>query len=110
MVPRQQFSLGGDDEDEDGDDMAVLERKVQGANMPEAAFKVCLKELKRSGLVTFDLPGSVDLRLNFLVFRLKKMPPSMPEYALTRNYLDLMVDLPWNKSTKGERRSRGTRR
>uniref|UniRef100_A0A7N8XEI0 Lon protease homolog 2, peroxisomal n=1 Tax=Mastacembelus armatus TaxID=205130 RepID=A0A7N8XEI0_9TELE len=32
--------------------------------------------------------------------RLKKMPQSMPEYALTRNYLDLMVELPWNKSTK----------
>lgn len=27
------------------------------------------------------------------------MPQSMPEYALTRNYLELMVELPWNKST-----------
>lgn len=26
----------------------------------------------------------------------------MPEYALTRNYLELMVELPWNKSTTGE--------
>lgn len=26
----------------------------------------------------------------------------MPEYALTRNYLELMVELPWSKSTKGE--------
>lgn len=25
------------------------------------------------------------------------MPQSMPEYALTRNYLELMVELPWNK-------------
>ena len=30
------------------------------------------------------------------------MPQSMPEYALTRNYLELMVELPWNKSTTGE--------
>lgn len=29
------------------------------------------------------------------------MPQSMPEYALTRNYLELMVELPWSKSTKG---------
>lgn len=36
------------------------------------------------------------------VCSLKKMPQSMPEYALTRNYLELMVDLPWSKSTKGE--------
>uniref|UniRef100_A0A665V1Z0 Lon protease homolog 2, peroxisomal n=1 Tax=Echeneis naucrates TaxID=173247 RepID=A0A665V1Z0_ECHNA len=67
-----------EDEDEDGDDTTVLERKVRAANMPEAALKVCLKELKR----------------------LKKLPQSMPEYALTRNYLDLMVELPWSKSTK----------
>uniref|UniRef100_A0A3Q4AGJ1 Lon protease homolog 2, peroxisomal n=1 Tax=Mola mola TaxID=94237 RepID=A0A3Q4AGJ1_MOLML len=76
--PGQQFSLDGDDEDEDGDDTTILERKMYGANMPEAALRVCLKELKR----------------------LKKMPQSMPEYALTRNYLDLMVELPWNKGTK----------
>ncbi|XP_071403577.1 lon protease homolog 2, peroxisomal [Centroberyx affinis] len=76
--PGRQFPLEDEGEDEDGDDTAALERKVHGANMPEAAFRVCLKELKR----------------------LKKMPQSMPEYALTRNYLDLMVELPWSKSTK----------
>ncbi len=39
----------------------------------------------------------------FFVFlhRLKKMPQSMPEYALTRNYLEMMVELPWSKSTTG---------
>ncbi|XP_074534344.1 lon protease homolog 2, peroxisomal [Halichoeres trimaculatus] len=78
VFPGRQFNLDEEDEDEDGNDTAVLERKVHGANMPEAALKVCLKELKR----------------------LKKMPQSMPEYALTRNYLDLMVELPWSKSTK----------
>ncbi|KAM9351732.1 lon protease homolog 2, peroxisomal [Symphorus nematophorus] len=78
VFPGRQFNLDGEDEDEDGDDTAALERKVHGANMPEAALRVCLKELKR----------------------LKKMPQSMPEYALTRNYLDLMVELPWSKSTK----------
>uniref|UniRef100_A0A8C9XYV8 Lon protease homolog 2, peroxisomal n=1 Tax=Sander lucioperca TaxID=283035 RepID=A0A8C9XYV8_SANLU len=72
------FNLDEEDEDEDGDDTAALERKVHGAKMSEAALRVCLKELKR----------------------LKKMPQSMPEYALTRNYLDLMVELPWSKSTK----------
>uniref|UniRef100_A0A8C7QVN1 Lon protease homolog 2, peroxisomal n=1 Tax=Oncorhynchus mykiss TaxID=8022 RepID=A0A8C7QVN1_ONCMY len=75
--PAKTFSLDEEGDDEDGDDTAVLERKVKGANMPEPALRVCLKELKR----------------------LKKMPQSMPEYALTRNYLDLMVELPWSKST-----------
>uniref|UniRef100_A0A8C9XXX2 Lon peptidase 2, peroxisomal n=1 Tax=Sander lucioperca TaxID=283035 RepID=A0A8C9XXX2_SANLU len=76
--PFNNFNLDEEDEDEDGDDTAALERKVHGAKMSEAALRVCLKELKR----------------------LKKMPQSMPEYALTRNYLDLMVELPWSKSTK----------
>ncbi|PWA33078.1 hypothetical protein CCH79_00013092 [Gambusia affinis] len=78
VFPGRQFNLDEDDEGEDGDDTAALERKIHGASMPEAALRVCLKELKR----------------------LKKMPQSMPEYALTRNYLELMVELPWSKSTK----------
>ncbi|KAG1963829.1 lon protease homolog 2, peroxisomal-like [Pimephales promelas] len=75
VFPGRQFSL--DEEDEDGDDNVLLEKKVKGAAMPEAALRVCLKELRR----------------------LKKMPQSMPEYALTRNYLEMMVELPWSKST-----------
>lgn len=47
MLPGRQFSLEGEEEDEDGDDMAVLEKKVNEAAMPESALRVCLKELKR---------------------------------------------------------------
>ncbi|KAK0134909.1 Lon protease 2, peroxisomal [Merluccius polli] len=78
VFPGRQFSLDDEAGDEDGDDTQILERRVHGSNMPESALKVCLKELKR----------------------LKKMPQSMPEYALTRNYLDLMVELPWDRNTK----------
>ncbi|XP_063053611.1 lon protease homolog 2, peroxisomal [Engraulis encrasicolus] len=77
VFPVRHFSLDDEAEDDDGDDTAQLERKVKAANMPEPALRVCVKELKR----------------------LKKMPQSMPEYALTRNYLELMVELPWSKST-----------
>ncbi|XP_057567605.1 lon protease homolog 2, peroxisomal isoform X1 [Hippopotamus amphibius kiboko] len=66
-----------EDEDEDNDDIVMLEKKIRTSSMPEQAHRVCVKELKR----------------------LKKMPQSMPEYALTRNYLELMVELPWNRST-----------
>ncbi|XP_077165985.1 lon protease homolog 2, peroxisomal [Paroedura picta] len=67
-----------EEEDDDHDDVIVLEKKIRASSMPEQALKVCIKEVKR----------------------LKKMPQSMPEYALTRNYLELMVELPWSKSTK----------
>uniref|UniRef100_A0A671FCB2 Lon protease homolog 2, peroxisomal n=1 Tax=Rhinolophus ferrumequinum TaxID=59479 RepID=A0A671FCB2_RHIFE len=70
-------TLEDEDEDEDNDDIVMLEKKIRTSSMPEQAHKVCVKEMKR----------------------LKKMPQSMPEYALTRNYLELMVELPWNKST-----------
>ncbi|NXP56251.1 LONP2 protease, partial [Heliornis fulica] len=71
-------STTDDEEEEDHDDAVLLEKKIRTSSMSEQALKVCLKEIKR----------------------LKKMPQSMPEYALTRNYLELMVELPWNKSTK----------
>lgn len=70
-------ALADEGEDEDNDDIVMLEKKIRTSSMPEQAHKVCVKEIKR----------------------LKKMPQSMPEYALTRNYLELMVELPWNKST-----------
>jgi ATP-dependent Lon protease len=31
--------------------------------------------------------------------RLKKMSPQMPEYPMLRHYLELIADLPWNKSS-----------
>ena len=31
--------------------------------------------------------------------RLKKMPQQMPEHAMIRNYLELMVELPWSKAS-----------
>ncbi|KAF6078504.1 lon peptidase 2, peroxisomal [Phyllostomus discolor] len=69
--------LEDEEEEEENDDIVMLEKKIRASHMPEQAHRVCLKEIRR----------------------LKKMPQSMPEYALTRNYLELMVELPWNKST-----------
>uniref|UniRef100_A0A6I8PVT6 Lon protease homolog 2, peroxisomal n=1 Tax=Xenopus tropicalis TaxID=8364 RepID=A0A6I8PVT6_XENTR len=78
-VSGKSFSLENtDDDDEDSDDIIILEKKIKSSNMPEPALKVCVKEIKR----------------------LKKMPQSMPEYALTRNYLELMSELPWSKATR----------
>uniref|UniRef100_A0A8C9WGI7 Lon protease homolog 2, peroxisomal n=1 Tax=Scleropages formosus TaxID=113540 RepID=A0A8C9WGI7_SCLFO len=42
-----QLSMEDDGEEEDSDDTSLLERRVRGSNMPEAALRVCLKELKR---------------------------------------------------------------
>ena len=70
--------LDFDDADlEEADDIAALEKKIRLAEMPDEARKVAMKELQR----------------------LKKMPVHMPEHAMTRSYLELMTELPWNKSS-----------
>lgn len=75
-TPRSRQQLDIDDDDfEEGDDVALLEKKIKAAEMPDHARKVAAKELQR----------------------LKKMPPHMPEHAMTRNYLELLTDLPWSK-------------
>jgi ATP-dependent Lon protease len=72
----KQQRLDFDDGDlEEADDIANMERRIRAAEMPDHARKVAMKELQR----------------------LKKMPSHMPEHAMTRSYLELMTDLPWNK-------------
>lgn len=71
---RQQLDLD-DDNFEDGDEVSSIEKKIKNAEMPDHALKVAAKELQR----------------------LKKMPPHMPEHAMTRNYLELLIDLPWSR-------------
>ncbi|XP_050736763.1 lon protease homolog 2, peroxisomal-like isoform X2 [Eriocheir sinensis] len=60
--------------EEGENDIADLEAKIAAAKMPEEASKAAKKELNR----------------------LKRMAPHMPEYSMTRNYLELLVDLPWS--------------
>ncbi|XP_038068669.1 lon protease homolog 2, peroxisomal-like [Patiria miniata] len=65
------------EEENELDEITDLEHKIRKADMPPHAHKACHKELKR----------------------LKKTPTAMPEYGLIRNYLELMVELPWSKQS-----------
>jgi ATP-dependent Lon protease len=57
-----------------------LRQKIDEAHMPEEALKEANRELSR----------------------LEKLPTVSPEYSIIRTYLELLVSLPWSKST-GER-------
>ncbi len=63
-------------EDEDGD-FESFRRKIEAAEMPEDARKLADSQLKR----------------------LKETNPVSPEYQVIRTHLELMVALPWNKSS-----------
>ncbi|MDB6026125.1 MAG: ATP-dependent protease La [Verrucomicrobiales bacterium] len=55
-----------------------LRELVEKNKLPEEAKKVALKEIER----------------------LEQMSPAVAEYTITRNYLDWLVNLPWNKFTE----------
>ncbi|PWA47483.1 lon protease [Artemisia annua] len=67
----------GDNDDED-DDVAALERKMQDAGMPPNIWKHAQRELRR----------------------LKKMQPQQPGYNSSRVYLELLADLPWETTSE----------
>lgn len=69
---------GSDDElDFDSNENSQLEQRLRQANLPDYVRKVTAKELQK----------------------LKRTPNFMSDYAVTRNYLELIADLPWNEST-----------
>ncbi|HEY0456733.1 MAG TPA: LON peptidase substrate-binding domain-containing protein, partial [Verrucomicrobiae bacterium] len=56
----------------------ALREQVEQNGLPEEVKKIAFKELER----------------------LQQMSPAVAEYAITRNYLDWLISLPWNKTTK----------
>ncbi len=65
-------------EGEDGADLEELEKKIVAAKMSAEARKKAESELKK----------------------LKLMSPMSAEAAVVRNYIDVLIGLPWSKKTK----------
>ncbi len=63
--------------DEEKVEIQELRERVEEKGLTEEAREVVEKELKR----------------------LERIPPSSPEYSVTRNYIDWILDLPWTEST-----------
>ena len=63
---------------EEGADLEELEKKIRAARMPKAALTKAESELRK----------------------LKLMSPMSAEAGVARNYLDVLVNLPWSKKTR----------
>ena len=61
-------------------EMHDLREKIETNRLPGEAKTVALKELDR----------------------LQQIPPNVAEYTVTHNYLDWLINLPWDKSTEDE--------
>lgn len=61
-------------EDETGNEISELEEKVKKCNLPEYVHQKTLHEIKK----------------------LRALQPAVAEYAVARNYIDNILDLPWN--------------
>lgn len=66
------------EEDETDPDFIKLKEQIEKAGMPKAVKEKAFEEFHK----------------------LKKIPPMSPEATVSRNYLDWMVNVPWNKFTK----------
>ena len=64
----------------------------------EDGEKVEVKEL-RERFATKNLPEETRKVVDKELVRLERISPSSPEYSVTRNYLDWILDLPWLESS-----------
>ncbi len=54
----------------------------------------------RKRIAEADLPENVRTEAERELSRLERIPTASPEYQVVRTYLELIVELPWNKSTQ----------
>ncbi|XP_075226367.1 lon protease homolog 2, peroxisomal-like [Lycorma delicatula] len=74
-VPKRiRYAIGGNNDDDDMNDIVELQERLRKAKLPSYAQKVATKELKR----------------------LKSLGPFSPEHGVVRNYVELMAELPWD--------------
>lgn len=73
-----QRELGNEGEDGEGDELAELARKIETLKLSKEAKAKATGELKK----------------------LKAMAPMSAEATVTRNYLDVLLGLPWGKKSK----------
>ena len=56
----------------------------------------------RNRLIDADLPEDVHKEFERELGRMERLPAAAPDYQITRTYLELVLELPWRKSTEDD--------
>lgn len=73
----------------------AIRKELGEGDDDQSGVKELRKRVEETGL-SKEARETVDKELT----RLERIPPSSPEYTVTRNYVDWILDLPWLESTK----------
>jgi ATP-dependent Lon protease len=75
--------------------MRAIQQEL-GEKNPEQAES----ELLREQLAKADLPDEIRKELDRELGRLEKLPSASPEHSVIRSYIELVLELPWKKTTE----------
>ena len=76
-------------------------RAIQGELGESNPERAEAQEL-RDRLIAADLPEPVHKEFERELSRMERLPPAAPDYQITRTYLELVLELPWRKSTEDD--------
>ncbi len=77
--------------------LRAIQQELGEKNAEQAEVQLLLERLDKA-----DIPDSVRSELQREISRLERLPPSAPDYPVTRSYVEFALELPWRVSTRDE--------
>jgi ATP-dependent Lon protease len=74
--------------------MRAIQQELGERNADQAEVEMLREQMEKA-----DLPEDVRKEANRELQRLERMPAGQPEHQIIRTYLELLIELPWNKHT-----------
>jgi ATP-dependent Lon protease len=77
--------------------MRAIQQELGEKNPEQAEADLLREQLEKS-----DLPDEVRKEVQRELSRLDKLPAASPEHSVIRSYVELVLELPWNKHTEDQ--------
>jgi ATP-dependent Lon protease len=75
--------------------MRAIQQELGEKNPEQAEVEMLREQIEKA-----ELPEEVRKEANRELTRLERMPAGQPEHSVIRTYLELLIELPWNKYTE----------